>query len=231
MTSQALPKRWLAGITALPASLRHPQAHAAFKATVLDQPEGAFCLSIGGGPSLVHSRLRNLNLLPFANVHVVGTAYALPFVSSSIHAIYCEAVLEHLERPELAVAEMHRVLRLGGQLFASTPFLQPYHGYPDHFQNFTLNGHVRLFERAGFHVAAAGACVGPVFALVDHLSNFWRECLPTRLLSRGAYYLTRLVASPCLLVDRFLLRRSNSHMLASSTFVHCFKPQDTQLAA
>jgi SAM-dependent methyltransferase len=131
--SELSTQRWLARINALPAGFRHPQAHAAFKSVVVDQPSGTHCLSVGGGPRVVHPRLTNLNICPFANVHVVGTAYELPFASSSIDAVYCEAVLEHLEQPECAAAEMRRVLRPGGQLFAATPFLQPYHGHPDHF--------------------------------------------------------------------------------------------------
>src|SRR3954451_7644907 len=103
--------RWLRTLGDLPATARSSASRAAFKAAVLDQPEGALCLSVGGGPSVVHPRLKNLNLYPFANVHVVGNAYALPMPDASVDAIYCEAVLEHLEHPNVAVGEMFRVLR------------------------------------------------------------------------------------------------------------------------
>jgi ubiquinone/menaquinone biosynthesis C-methylase UbiE len=76
-----------------------------------------------------------------------------------VAGLHCEAVLEHLEFPDVAVGEMFRVLRPGGLVFAATPFLQSYHGYPDHFQNFTLHGHQRLFERAGFSILQSGTCV------------------------------------------------------------------------
>ncbi len=208
----------------LPASFRTPAAHAAFRASVLDQPSGAVCLSVGGGPTLVHPRLINLNIVPFRNVHVVGSAYLLPFNDSSVDAVYCEAVLEHLEHPETAVAEMLRVLRPLGQVLAVTPFLQPYHGYPDHFQNFTLHGHVRLFERAGFQLIHSGHCNGPTFAVVDLVSNYLREYLPTRLLSRSVSYLARVAGSPLVLLDRLLLKHPGAHVLASTTFVHARKP-------
>jgi SAM-dependent methyltransferase len=207
----------------LPATTRSREARAAFSAAILDRPPGAVCVSVGGGPTLVHGRLLNLNLFLLPNVDVVGSAYALPFDDESVDAVYCEAVLEHLEHPRDAVAEMHRALKPGGQVFAATPFLQPFHGYPDHFQNFTLNGHVRLFERAGFQVLAAGACVGPSFAILDMISNSLREFLPGRLLGRGAFHLARLLGSPCLFLDRLLLRHPAAHVLASSTFVHCTK--------
>jgi len=148
--------------------LRSPAAHEAF-ARVVAQP--GIILSIGGGPRRVYPSLKNLNILIGEGVDVTATAYRLPFRDASVGGIHCEAVLEHLEFPDIAVAEMHRVLRTGALAFAATPFLQPYHGYPDHFQNFTLRGHVRLFERARFEILASGICVGPTFAVVDIAAN------------------------------------------------------------
>jgi SAM-dependent methyltransferase len=228
MSARGSAPRWLKRIGDLPAGFRSREARAAFSAAVLDRPSGAVCISVGGGPTLVHPRLLNLNLFLLPNVDVVGSAYALPFRDESVDSVYCEAVLEHLEQPQEAVAEMHRALKLGGQVLAATPFLQPFHGYPDHFQNFTLSGHVRLFERGGFRVLAAGACVGPSFAILDMTSNYLREFLPGRFLSRGAFYLARLLGAPCLLLDRFLLRYPAAHVLASSTFVHCTKRKGTR---
>ena len=221
-------RRLLNWLAAYPASYRNPRSHAAFRAAILDQPSSARCLSVGGGPTVVHSRLVNLNLAPLPNVHVVGNAYTLPFADSSLDAAYCEAVLEHLEYPGAAVAEMWRTLKPGGQVFAVTPLLQAFHGYPDHFQNFTLHGHVRLFERAGFDVLASGPCSGPSFALVDLLANFAREYLPTRLVSRTASYLVRLLGIPWVLADRLLLRHPQAHVLASTTFVHAVKAAESR---
>jgi SAM-dependent methyltransferase len=214
----------LGRLAALPASSRSRHAGAAFRRVIVDQPPGAVCLSVGGGPTLVHPRLINLNLVPLANVQVVGNAYTLPIHDDSVDAVYCEAVLEHLEFPDAAVTEMLRVLRPGGQVLAVTPLLQAYHGYPDHYQNFTLRGHVRLFERAGFEVIDSGPCNGPSFALLDLLSNYFREYLPSRFLSRSAFYLTRAAAAPLALLDRVLLARPNAHVLASTTFVHARRP-------
>jgi SAM-dependent methyltransferase len=144
--------------------------------------------------------------------------------AASIGVIHCEAVLEHLEQPERAVAEMFRVLRPGGYVFAATPFLQPFHGYPDHFQNFTLAGHRALFARSGFEVVDSGPCVGPAFALVDVASNWAREHLPGRIVSRMTWLGIRLVGRAFVQLDRVLLRAEGAHVLASTTFVLARKP-------
>lgn len=176
-------------------------------------------ISIGGGPLRAHSRFLNLNLAPFPNVDIVADAQTLPFRSASIGVVYCEAVLEHLERPDIAVGEMFRVLRPGGYVFAATPFLQAFHGYPGHFQNFTLAGHSALFARSGFEVLDSGPCVGPAFTLVDLVSNWAREHVPWRVPSRLAWLGIRLVGRIFVQLDRLILRSEKAHVLASTTFV------------
>jgi SAM-dependent methyltransferase/uncharacterized protein YbaR (Trm112 family) len=187
------------------------------------QPEGALCLSIGGGPGRSHPQLVNLNVGPFPNVEVVADAHQLPYADNSVDAIFCEAVIEHLSQPTKAVQEMFRVLRPGGELFAATPFLQAYHGYPHHYQNFTLTGHQFLFAAQGFEIVDAGTCVGPIYTLFNLSSKFLR------------YFLPRVIALPLLVVwnlfsllvrplDRLLNEHPNSHMLASETYLTARKP-------
>jgi SAM-dependent methyltransferase len=173
----------------------------------------------------VDARLRNLNLVPYQNVEVVGDAHCLPFATESVGALHCEAVLEHLRVPGRAVCEMFRVLRPAGYLFAATPFLQSFHGYPDHYQNYTLAGHRELFTTAGFEIVDSGPCVGPAFAAVDLTSNWLRELVPGRLLSRSLWLGVRIAGRVLVQLDRLLLRSKNSHMLASSTFVLAQKPK------
>lgn len=196
--------------------LRSDAAHAAFNA-LLASP--GLLVSVGGGPTRIHPRLINLNILCERGVDVVGNAYSLPFPDDSVGGIHCEAVLEHLEYPDTAVAEMARVLRPGAVVFAATPFLQPYHAYPDHYQNFTLRGHERLFERAGFAIVDSGSCVGPAFAMVDLAANFAREFTPGRLPSRIAERIARTLGRAFRAADIPLRHHRAANKLASSTFV------------
>lgn len=208
--------RAVAGCLTRGDDLRSAAAHAAFGRLL--EHDGPL-VSVGGGPTRIHPRLVNLNILCGRGVDLVATAYTLPFADRSIGGIHCEAVLEHLEDPGTAVAEMFRVLRPGGLVFAATPFLQPYHAYPDHYQNFTLRGHSRLFERAGFTVLDAGTCVGPSFTMVDLMANFAREYTPgrwpSRILERGIRAAGRVLRLP----DIALRHHKASANLASSTFV------------
>jgi SAM-dependent methyltransferase len=70
------------------------------------------------------------------NVNVDGDIQALPFASASVGGVLCIEVLEHLPSPQLAIDEIHRVLRPGGMLLLTTPFLLGYHGKPGDYGDF-----------------------------------------------------------------------------------------------
>lgn len=82
--------------------------------------------------------------------------HAMTFQTAAFDAVICIEVLEHVADPFQAVREIKRVLRPGGRLLLTTPFLAPYHGkkrtgyaadhqsYPD-FWRFTHQGLAALF--------------------------------------------------------------------------------------
>ncbi|MBU4201110.1 MAG: methyltransferase domain-containing protein [Verrucomicrobia bacterium] len=217
------PKSGFARFTSLGGDHRNPLANEAFQETVGTQPLEALCLSVGGGPTRVHSNLVNLNIDLFPNVDVVGDVYALPYADNAVDAIYCEAVIEHLEFPDKAVREMHRTLKPGSRLFSATPFLQWFHGFPNHYQNFTLIGHQQLFLRAGFNLVSSGVCVGPVFALTELITSGC-DFLPYRWLRSGVKGGLRLFSAAIRPLDRRIMARNpNAHFLASTTYVQAAK--------
>lgn len=218
-------------LLAAPGDQRTRASHRAFEDLFSDLPADALCLSIGGGPRRIRPELVNLNLAAFPNVDIVADAYELPYADGAVDLLHCEAVLEHLEYPDRAAAEMFRVLRPSGMAFIATPFLQPFHGYPDHFQNFTLSGHRRIFERAGFRIREAGTCVGPVFALRDLFLNLLRTVLPGGGAGRWLARLSALLTLPILYLDRIAGERADSAALASSTYLLLERHEDAARGA
>ena len=197
-------------------------SNAAFDGLFDGLMQDALCLSIGGGPFRRDPRLVNVNIWPFPNVDVVGDAHKLPYAEGCVDAIFCEAVLEHLGEPAGSVREMCRVLRPGGRVYAVTPFIAPYHGYPDHYQSYTLTGHTRLFSSRGFNILESGVCVGPVYTLFNLIYVFLAEFVPKPLnvVARKAWGVLGLGIRP---LDRLVQDAGNAHVLASSTFILAHK--------
>ncbi|GIW68439.1 MAG: hypothetical protein KatS3mg099_387 [Candidatus Parcubacteria bacterium] len=90
-----------------------------------------------------------LDPVPTYNPDVVGDIHKLPFADESVDGILCLAVLEHVERPWVAVREMHRVLKKGGLIFVYVPFLFYYHaeaGYYKDYWRFSRDALEELFK-------------------------------------------------------------------------------------
>lgn len=84
--------------------------------------------------------------------HVFGDGQFLPFKDDTIDTVLLLDVLEHLPKPDKALAEARRVLRPGGSLHISVPFLYPLHDSPYDFQRWTSHGMKQLAVRHGFAI-------------------------------------------------------------------------------
>jgi peptidoglycan/LPS O-acetylase OafA/YrhL/SAM-dependent methyltransferase len=87
-----------------------------------------------------------------ARPNVFADAARLPLLDASVDAVVCLEVLEHVSRPQDALSEFARVLRSGGTMLFSMPFLYPIHDAPHDFQRLTEYGLRRDFDAAGFDI-------------------------------------------------------------------------------
>jgi SAM-dependent methyltransferase len=87
-------------------------------------------------------------------VDVVASADALPLADGSVDAALLTQVLEHVPNPAAALSEVARVLRGGGGVFVTVPFVWELHELPFDFWRFTPASLERLLADAGFvHIA------------------------------------------------------------------------------
>ncbi|MHC9087012.1 class I SAM-dependent methyltransferase [Luteimonas sp. RIT-PG2_3] len=95
-----------------------------------------------------------------AHPDVFGDAGRLPFRDASIDTVLLLEVLEHLRHPAEALSEISRVLRPGGTLLLTLPFLYPVHDAPHDYQRYTAFGLVREVECAGLFPDAPVTTLG-----------------------------------------------------------------------
>jgi SAM-dependent methyltransferase len=80
-----------------------------------------------------------------------GDAARLPLADESVDTILCTEVMEHVPDPERTVAEFARVLRPGGTLITTAPFVYPIHDAHDFFR-YTPDGLAVIMKRNGLKV-------------------------------------------------------------------------------
>ncbi len=146
-------------------------------------------LDIGGGGRR-WSHYRFLPLTKVARVQTVdvverpGTDFVLditkervPLPDSSQDHIFLFNILEHLTSPNAALREAHRLLKDGGTLLGTVPFLVNVHPDPHDFTRFTNEALAALFTRNGFKVEMiAPIGRGPFLAGYEQLDMLiWRH--------------------------------------------------------
>lgn len=112
-------------------------------------------------------RVVAIDVAPAPGIDVLSLADTLPFLDATFDTILCTSVLEHVENAEVTVAEIVRVLRPGGQLLMTVPFLYPTHEAPYDFWRTTHHGLRSVLHRHGLQVDNVAAQGGP-FLLVAH---------------------------------------------------------------
>lgn len=117
------------------------------------------------GPDGV-TRYTGLDLVPGSGVDIlVGPTDRWPIADASVDCVVFTQVLEHVSDRAHLLSEMARVLRPGGQLLFTVPFIIMAHGLPHDYVRFTVNGVRTLFE-ADYEIVEivglgrAGAVIG-----------------------------------------------------------------------
>tara|TARA_R110002072_G_scaffold168861_7_gene322536 strand:+ start:142 stop:1053 length:912 start_codon:yes stop_codon:yes gene_type:complete len=161
---------------------------------------GGATVGHGSGPLVTDPDIEviSFDVYPSEATTFVGDAHQIPLADSSVSAVWIQAVLEHVYRPEVVVAEIARVLEPGGLVYAETPFLQPVHEGAYDYTRFNMSGHRLLFAR--FDELEAGPLGGPAAVLNLGIRGLMGGVTQSPSVARVAYTLTQ----PIVLLDRFV---------------------------
>lgn len=101
---------------------------------------------------------------------IIIDSHSIPFQEGTFDAVIVQTVLEYVGDPFKCVAEIHRVLKKSGVVYASSPFIQQTKAGLVDYYRFTKLGHRRLFNR--FVEIESGVFAGPGVALGWSIRTF-----------------------------------------------------------
>ena len=166
-----------------------------------EKAEEKIIVNVGSGITEVHPEVINLDIFPFKNVDIVADAASLPFKDASVDMLISESTIEHTPNAESAIREMRRVVKPGGFVYISIPFIMPFHASPNDYSRLTHEGLKQKFY--DFTPIKIGALGGPASALVTFLMYFL--ALPFSVISEAAYnlatYFFMVILSPLRIFD------------------------------
>jgi SAM-dependent methyltransferase len=105
-----------------------------------------------------------------------------PFVDASFDAVLCNQVLEHVFNPNEFVAEMRRVLKPGGCLILTVPFVWDEHEQPFDYARYSSFGLRALFEHHGFAIEGHKKINPNVSVIFQLINAYLYKILPKPLI-------------------------------------------------
>ena len=130
----------------------------------------------------------------------------LPFASNSFDSILCTEVLEHVENLDNVIKELYRVLKPGGRMIITTPFMCIEHEIPYDFRRFSYSGLLGLFKKKKFKILKSKKLLNNFHVIFLTLNFYIYQICLKKKLNYLIYFLAGLVNFLSLLFNFFLPR-------------------------
>ena len=162
-------------------------AHRALRIEIARMAEGAtgIVLDVGCGTAPYRTLFAHTHYLGIevASSSAYGSAKGgadvlydgrcLPFADASVDNILCNQVLEHVFEPIAFLSELHRVLRPGGRLMMTVPFVWDEHEQPYDFARYSSFGLAHLTGKCGFEVIEARRTLADASLFAQLWLTYW----------------------------------------------------------
>lgn len=176
-------------------------------------------LDVGAGSVKHDPKIVNMDIVKYPNVDVVGDAHRLPFIANSYDLIIMKTMLEHSSNPNAIVDEVYRVLKKGGNVYASVPFMFHFHEAPDDYYRWTKSGLKVLFSK--FKKVKIGVNSGPTSTFIMIFSDYLALLLSfnSQFVYSALSKLFTFMLKPLKMLDYLVGRNKNSIDLASIIYI------------
>ncbi len=102
-----------------------------------------------------------INLDESTQPDILADVQDIPLPDGQADYVVCTETIEHVQRPDACIAECRRLLKDGGSLILSVPFLYPVHADPQDYRRYTRDGILQLLQPfASIEILAMGGIWG-----------------------------------------------------------------------
>ncbi len=123
----------------------------------------------------------------------------IPFDNNSFDGVFSTEVFEHVFNLEEVLQEIHRVLKVGGKLVFTCPFMWPEHETPYDFARYSSFGIKYILEKKGFKVIEQYK-TGHFFEVIMQYVIFYVHCFIPKKPQMLYYLLYQVFILPILLI-------------------------------
>lgn len=176
-------------------------------------------VDVGSGPERISPEFINVDIFPFSEVDVVADAARLPFRDNSIDAVVSESLIEHVSQASRVTSEIARVLKPGGYVYISAPFITPYHASPGDFGRWTVSGLEGLFPE--MEIVKSGVRSGPWSALLMFLA-YWLGVIFSFGSKKAAPFMAHIfmiILGPLKYLDYFFMKMPGAEAVAAHLYI------------
>lgn len=191
-------------------------------------PPKAFILDIGSkaargvyafGRPPADSKLVCADIEPGPGVDLVADAHDLHMIpSNTVDCVLCIGVLCVTRDPKQVMTEIHRILKPGGIVYVSVPFVFPYCADPEDYYRFSYKGLPILCQ--DFQYLDSGFNRGPASTMHELFVRFFAMlfCFNSKVLYAINQYCLKWVLFWVKYLDKFLARYRVAYMIHSGSY-------------
>lgn len=138
-----------------------------------------------------------VNITSEKGADIVADAAAVALQDNRFDVVVCAELLEHVPDPKPVLAEAWRLLKPGGRLLITVPFLFHIHADPHDFGRYTDHYWKNVLAQISFTEIKIERQGGYYAVMASHLEWYLKTFRPPRPFGRPTQWiLTRLVANP-----------------------------------
>lgn len=117
------------------------------------------------------SEYRSCDAVKNEDIDDVCDVLNLPYSAESFNTVISTQVIEHVNNPYRMAEQIYKVLKPGGKIIVTAPFLILKHSDPGDYFRFTAGGLLEVFKQSGFTIIESG-CYGGFFMVLSEMIHF-----------------------------------------------------------